>query len=315
MAGIISSLVLSLTASRRYVVWAALMLALSLATAAGAQEFSLKVYVAGPERTPIAAKFLEEFKALSPAPWRAEFISDANIHFSTLENNAVILALGERALQQSLAGAKGQLVISLFVSRSDYLRLTREYPGATPHTAIFLDAPLQRQARLAGLILPTARTAGVLSAQPLTDLPATPVAEQLLSNYPLSQYESAQRMLSAALDNTDYLLGILDTDVFNGSQIKHILLTAYRHNRFLIGPSLAFVKAGALATTYSTSADFARQTTEIVQRYLTDKKPAPAEHSRYFSVAVNIQVARSLNLIIPDAYELQHRLEMSEAEQ
>ncbi|AZZ92032.1 hypothetical protein EUZ85_15340 [Hahella sp. KA22] len=315
MAGIISSLALSLAASRRYAIWAALTLALSLSAAAGAQEFSLKVYVAGPERTPIAAKFLEEFKALSPAPWRAEFISDANIHFSTLDNDAVILALGERALQQSLAGAKGQLVVGLFVSRSDYLRLTREYPDATPHTAIFLDAPLQRQARLAGLILPTARTAGVLSAQPLTDLPATLVAGQLLSNYPLSQYESAQRMLSAALDNTDYLLGILDTDVFNGSQIKHILLTAYRHNRFLIGPSLSFVKAGALATTYSTSADFARQTTEIVQRYLTDKKPAPAEHSRYFSVAVNIQVARSLNLIIPDAYELQHRLEMSEAEQ
>ena len=99
-------------------------------------------------------------------------------------------------------------------------------------------------------------------------------------------------------------IGLSQCALFNKKEtkenIENILITAYRHNIPLIGPSNAYINAGALASTYSDLTDVARRLSEILQKGLGHNDWAKPDYNSYFSVSYNHQVARSLNLNLPD---------------
>ena len=96
--------------------------------------------------------------------------------------------------------------------------------------------------------------------------------------------------------------------------IKNILITAYRQNKPLIGPSSAYIKAGALATTYSDIDDVAHRLSEMLLTGLKKHVWPEADYNPYFKVRYNQQVGRSLNLLLPDAESLASQLTKDERE-
>src|SRR5690554_6779670 len=83
--------------------------------------------------------------------------------------------------------------------------------------------------------------------------------------------------LNRALTYGDFVLAGLDDKIYNPRNIKHILLTAYRRNRILIGASQAYVKAGALASSYAPFTTMAEPTADYLRAFFeTGKLPAPA---------------------------------------
>ncbi|WP_236744311.1 hypothetical protein [Marinobacter similis] len=106
--------------------------------------------------------------------------------------------------------------------------------------------------------------------------------------------------LVRALGYGDFLLAAPDDAIYNPRTIKHILLTAYRRNKIVIGPSQAYVKAGSLASSYAPFAEMAALGANMIEQYFSaGELPAPS-YPQIYRVEVNDQVARSMNIPLPE---------------
>ncbi|WP_020408199.1 ABC transporter substrate-binding protein [Hahella ganghwensis] len=272
---------------------------------------AVRVYVVSPKENQVAETFVKSFEDVSPNDWHLTRVA-GHPPVSTTPDTSIVICLGEKMLSQFCSDTSENLIFALFVTKERLDDLKAKLP-AINLTGIYLDAPVQRQAELARLLLPGVTRAAILASQPLS-LPTMSAAGQSFHIFQLSSQDELPRLLNSALEKNDYILGTPDFGIYNGRQIRQILLTAYRHNKVLIGPSLAFVNAGGLATSYSTAADYAHQAVEMINVYInTNNVPDPA-FAKYFDVAVNRQVARSLNLVVPDADALQSKLMLLEAQ-
>lgn len=120
------------------------------------------------------------------------------------------------------------------------------------------------------------------------------------------------RQVSELAATTDVLLAQPDTDIYNRETIRFILLAAYRQNKVLIGPSPAFVNAGALATLYAPSSLVAEEVAQKIRYFLKNNKLPPASRIKSLNVSLNPQVAKSLGLSVPTSTELERLLHLEE---
>jgi ABC-type uncharacterized transport system substrate-binding protein len=109
--------------------------------------------------------------------------------------------------------------------------------------------------------------------------------------------EDLNRLLNQ-IAQTEVLLALPDSAVYNTENFRNILLSTYRHKQGVIGFSGDRVKAGALATTYSGIEDIDAQVAEIASAYVAGGELAPPQFPRYFRTIVNEGVARSLDVAV-----------------
>lgn len=120
------------------------------------------------------------------------------------------------------------------------------------------------------------------------------------------------RQVSDLAVSADVLLAQPDSNIYNRETIRFILLAAYRQNKALIGPSMAFVNAGSLATLYASSNTVNQEVVQRVQYFLRQKKLPSAGRIKKMEFSVNPQVAKSLGLKIPSDEELQAKVRFEE---
>lgn len=215
----------------------------------------------------------------------------------------VLLLLGSSALIHATRDSPPVPGIVLFMEKERFLEQRLHHP--MPLTALYHDAPLVRQALLGRQILPQAKSFAVLASPGNEAGMAADLA--YLASLGLQGHvfvvDSPARLMNAlsrALLHGEFLLATPDTLIYNRSTIKHILLTAYRQNRVLIGPSRPYVRAGALATSYTPLEDYIAEAAEMIRETLRDKAPPAPRYPRTFRIEVNQQVARSLNIVLAD---------------
>lgn len=205
----------------------------------------------------------------------------------------------------------GVPAVAVFISRAQTLNDLGRL-----ESAIFLEPPVVRQVRLAKALIGEEAPIGILSqsvASLVTDGLDHGTMEGLgVLPYYLDDYGSINRALVDLLDECYVLVGQYDTTLYSAENIKNILITAYRQNRPLIGPSSAYIRAGSLATTYSDIEDVSKRLVEIIRSGMANGQwPAPG-YNPYFKVRYNEQVARSLNLTLPEAEMLAESLAQRE---
>lgn len=177
-----------------------------------------------------------------------------------------------------------------------YQRIANQQPEQL--TFLWSDPPLGRQIALLKIIQPDLQNIGVLYGNHSSFL--LPEIKQALQTegLTLQQYywpdNYDARSLGRLLEQTDALLGIDDTHIFNSSSIKSILLSSYARKQTLIGPTAAFIKAGSLASSYSDQDDWIATLTQLLQMP-TDQWPS-SQYPNAFKVLINQQVARSLGI-------------------
>lgn len=200
-------------------------------------------------------------------------------------------------------------IVALFITRRQYMQMASGHSS----TAIYYEPPLERQALLGILIFPQTSRISILSSpdyhRDYGQLGKTLLERGVtLQQFSVDNGDRLITTLDRALAFGDFLLGTPDPLIYNRSTIKHILLTTYRQGRVLIGPTQSYVGAGALASTYTTVADFVRQAVAAVSVWQkTGKMPSPAFAHR-FHVIVNRQVAQSLNILVPSNDDLERKL-------
>jgi ABC-type uncharacterized transport system substrate-binding protein len=214
-----------------------------------------------------------------------------------LAGDTRLVLLDLPSLDWRLQDTRGPATLVLCISR---LQAQRHLGHALPAhlSLLWSDPPLDRQLRLARVLLPQVKRVGVLydshSEFLLRELrqAAHPLGLEVVTE----RWENTQdsRPLQALLDNSDVLLGLDDPDLFNPKTAKNLLLSSYARQRALIGPNAGFVKAGSLATTYSDQNDWLAIVDELL-----DQPPATwprAQYPKRFKVSSNPQVSRSLEL-------------------
>lgn len=215
----------------------------------------------------------------------------------------LIVAAGSSALRHVLQQGGAAPIIATLIPRQSYEKLLAENQRPRRITAIFLDQPPARQAAFLRYLLPGKKRIGMLVSHEtqvsIASFRQSFSAAGLTLETAESDSESALLpALNALLPRVNLLLAIPDTSIYRRENIKAILVTSYRFQRPVVAFSAAFVNSGALAALYSTPAQIARQTGEMISAF-TNSLPPPVPPSQ-FAVVINQNVAQALDLSVPD---------------
>lgn len=183
-------------------------------------------------------------------------------------------------------------------------------------TALWLDQPPTRLARLTRELLPRAQQASLLLG-PESKVRAPALSSALRrSGFGTRAVEvEAARLaerLPEAYKDSDVLLALPDPGAINGQTLPLILAASYRWLVPVIGYSPAMVSAGALAGLYASPSQLGQASAVAVVAALQGRPLPPPGAGPEFTVGINQNVARSLGLVL-DAEAVSARLREIEA--
>ncbi len=176
--------------------------------------------------------------------------------------------------------------------------------------AIHVDQPAVRQINLIQLLFPKIKTIGTLvgsfsTKQEKTLIKTTKDCSLNLKTRKVKNNEDINNQLNELLKNTEALLPLPDPIIYNRFTIPQILLTTYHQKIPVIGFSKSFAEAGAIAAVYSTPEQISQHISEVIPLIFSDPGYRPASsHPAYFDIAINRNVARTLEVKIPPLTEL-----------
>jgi len=221
----------------------------------------------------------------------------------------LILTLGTKATKLAKQRIKDTPVVFSFVLNpvASGIIVDLESTG-TNLTGVALDIPIEEQLSNFKLVVPYLRTVGVLYNPNETGIViarARQIARRLglnLRAIPIASPDEVPKKLKL-LKGIDGLWMGADSVVFTPRNTEFILLYTIKQKLPFMGISEQFVKAGALC---GKSLDFKRlyeQTAEQIKKILAGQNPAdiPVQLPRKIKLAVNLKVAKMINLTIPQS--------------
>lgn len=236
-----------------------------------------------------------------------------------LSNYDNIIAVGSKAgdVLFSLAPAEKNLYIT-FLPKQTYQALLTKYKGHTrirkkTVTAVYLDQPINRQLRLAKLLIKDATAfataLGPTSKTILPDIQKAAKSESLnLNHILLTESDNPIHKLQSLVKGSGFFLALADKSVFNRSTAKWILYISFRQRIPLIAFSKKYVDAGALAAVFSSPKQIGRHTAETIRNTKNGIKNINGQYPRYFSIALNPTAAKSLRIKAPSVEQLEVQL-------
>lgn len=224
-----------------------------------------------------------------------------------LSKNALIISIGPSAFTRARQANRSAPILAMLTDKKFISGFSAWSPGQI--SGVFYDVPLLRQALIGKVILPHATKIALLATAESAEL-----YESLIDKLPdyniqarIFIVEDSKKLiptLTRALGYGDFLLAAPDNAIYNPRTIKHILLTAYRRNKIVIGPTQAYVKAGSLASGYAPFSAMIKLAVQYIDEYFaTGTLPAPG-YPKQFRAELNKQVARSLNIPLPNKKEI-----------
>ncbi len=258
---------------------------------------------------------------LGDTPHQVSRVNAVGLTSASVDGVQLAVAVGVRAAEALAVLPERLPVLAVLVPRVWYLKTGRSRlsdGGRRPVSAIYIDQPFERQAKLIRLAFPDARRVGVLlgaDQEWLTGELSEALRSQRLSlvHATLSGDEQLIIPLENVLAEADLLLAVPDPLVFNRNTAQSLFLTSYRYRDPVMGYSHSMTRAGALLSLFSSPAQIGRQAAEWVRNALNNvpaRLPPPA-FPAYFDISINEQVARSLGFALPPEDELVKRMEGS----
>ncbi len=284
-----------------------LILLLGMIVPASGQGFGLTVLLS--ERSGAYLQFFESLNRQLAGKNISISIQDVDAPLATTD---LLLAVGTKAAIRALQEDKFP-VLSVLVPKDGYTKILTGLARAQKHparhnSAIYLDQPPGRQLDFIRALFPKLRSVGVMYSSPPDEIgvirmQANARAFELVEQ-PVENPSLLPVSLQELLVSSEVLLAVPDPAIYNPSTIRNILLATYRIRVPLIGFSLAYVKAGALAAIFSRPDQIASQAAAIVQEFENSRVLPPSQYSQEFDFAINEQVAHSLGLNIRSEAQL-----------
>ena len=214
----------------------------------------------------------------------------------------LIVALGTFAADKAVKEISDVPIVAAMILRPDVLK------KAANATGVVLEFPTETQLQWIRKVLPKAQSVGVVfnPAENREQVERAGRAAQKLGLKLEAREVPAPKDLPAALDqlanNTDVLWGIADTTALNPQTAKLIFLFSFRNRVPFVGPSPAWVKAGALYSLDWDYADMGAQCGELAQKVLQGAQAGslPPVPPRKVLYSVNRKTAEDMAVKVPD---------------
>lgn len=226
-------------------------------------------------------------------------------------NADLVIAVGMKAMELAVTRFDAP-VLGVMIPKMGYEALLESHPWhhqTKTTSAIYLDQPWGRQLNFIRAALPGHKTVGLLySSDTRITLPRLPKGMSInaQSTRPV---ENLFTTLENVLNNSDVLLVVPDSEIYSSSNVRNILLTSYRYKVPLIGISQAYVNAGALGAIFSTPEQLAMQTAEAIISFAMNGKLPRPQYPASFSISLNQQVARSLEIVLDSPEAIRERMD------
>ncbi|MCK4821392.1 hypothetical protein KA005_36845, partial [bacterium] len=230
-------------------------------------------------------------------------IVDLSIDDYEPSSERLVVTLGSRAFIE-ITEQSGPMFHAL-ISRSLY----EEYYSDDAPDKYYLafEQPLERMLQLHSLALPKSRDVGVLLGD-TSSLDIKKLRKQANSfgkNIFTEKIEdNFAENLSKLLKKVDSLLLFPDPEVINRSTINSLVLDSYHKKTPLVGYSSSLVKAGAMLAIYSTPAQLAEDSAQLVSRILYGKNVPVSNYPKQFKISVNYRLSRIYGISIPSEKSL-----------
>lgn len=266
----------------------------------------------------IHAQVIQELKR--DAVWDEESVRYAytgDVTATLLQNYALAITLGHDAalITHQAKITTLNALLSSHGAADRRLCFSPSCPYWDRHYSIFLDQPIARQLNLLTTILPRAYRIGVLTGEFSANKLAQLQQEiedrglQLINRY-IDSGKDLNHQFAELSRRSDVILALPDPLIHNRETVPYLLLTSYRYNIPFIGFSRAYVNAGAIAAVFSSPKQIARQIWELAERIIAvgnelKQKIYPPE---YFTVYTNENVARSLEIRLPNREQIKLKL-------
>ena len=213
----------------------------------------------------------------------------------------MVVTVGVAAHTTVQEGREGATpILATLIPRLRFEREAVRFGRHSRISAIVIDQPASRQAALIRAAFPKVRRVGMLLG-PESKLQALPLSSAIVEQgmSPFVREPGAGGLFSAlqdVLEESDVLLAVADTAVFNSESITNILTAAYRRQVPLIGFSPGYVKAGAVLSLYATPAQMGQAAATAVLAVINGDALVSPAAAREYSIEINQAVARSLGL-------------------
>ena len=248
------------------------------------------------------------------ADLRVQYLNGNAANWKPTESPSLVVTIGVDAATAAIQGAEpGTPILCVLIPRIAFDALSIGKKDNRKITAIYLDTSPQRQLELIRLLLPQARNVGVVlgnvSLREKDTLKAAARDRGLtLQSDHATRDSELYPSLKSVLAESDVFLAVPDPVVINAATAQNVLITAFRSQVPVIGYSASYVKAGALASVYSSPQQIGLEAGQIIKtQQRTNTLPAP-KYPRYFSVGVNASLMRTMGLPAADEQALEQRL-------
>ena len=239
------------------------------------------------ERWPKVAEYTDPLAARAARPARPAPIA--------------YLAIGPRALQAALPLPLDAPLISTLVSRQAYGQLVDQVAPQAAVTAIFAEPSPAQQMRTIAAVLRKRATVGALVSEqsryiePLLRKAASDMGLSLLAETHDPSIGLSRNLLR--LVTAEAVLIFPDNSIYTPESLRELLESTYRRRQPVFGFSEALVNAGTLASAFSNADDVAAHLADLLGAISDGRVPAP-QYPRFWRVAINDSVARSLDIVI-----------------
>ena len=220
----------------------------------------------------------------------------AQVSLVSSEDQAqLVLALGENAFRDALAGSLP--VLGVHVSAETWRRVR---DTGCRCTVVYREAAVADQLQLLAALLPAAKRVGVLLG-PASTLTSEQLqsAGRLFDVRRLTRADQLAVELAEVLPRVDVLLAVPDSQLYNGSTARLVLLASYRQQVPIIGPDEPFVRAGSLASAHPSSSGLVRATLDMLQEF-DQRGVLPEARHAASTFSINHHVAKSYGVPVPE---------------
>jgi putative ABC transport system substrate-binding protein len=226
-----------------------------------------------------------------------------------IEHSKLYITLGIPAAKAVSRFAGSNESISAYLTHEQYQDRDFEIKSG-----VLLDQSLQRYLLFSKLILqPDSIGLISLSNDELNNQQIKLLAKIKLDldQYRVDSKDKLLPVLRKLLMQNDALLVLPQHAIYNRDSLKGVLLTSYRSHKPVISYSPAHVKAGALGSIFSSPRDIGKHLAIIINQRLKNQRQLASgfEYARFYSIATNTRVARSLGLNLPAKTELRARID------
>lgn len=289
--------------AEKMIFWAVLFLFLLFGSVSRAE--TTTVHLVSAKQSKLIERFQNLLKKESPE-LNVDFINIKALSETKLNFSDIYILVGKQMLRANEVNhfSEKHNVMAVMVTHDQVEK------NSLIDNAVFFEPPLERQMALASVLFPSSNI-GLLAKSPMQQTAIEKQLKQFKLAFSIENIagKDLNQALYHILKRSDLLVAAYDVELYSPKNIKNILVTSYRQSKVLIGPSKAYLKAGAYASTYSSLDDVAKRVDEIVQYFKKTGKWLSSGYNPYYHIKINNNVARSLGLPQHDVKEVKKEVE------